>query len=491
VASSQEPSRIHRPRTAGLRRGILVSRLLIAVDVVALTSAFAILQLSPGSGSGANRIEPGAEWLLFVLCVAAWIVLAHSWGMYRRDEERPGHTTVDDLVGVVLLVTLLAWGAIAVSTVTPLASPDTQKWVLFWLLAIALVASGRSAARVVAHRLPGYVQRTVVVGAGKTGQLIARKLTQHAEYGLDVIGFVDGRPRNLRADVAHLPILGTAEDLLSIVEQNDVARVVVTATDSVEQGLEDIVRHLQAIGVRTDVAPRLLSVLGPNIGLTSIEGMQLVTIPPARMSGAALAAKRVFDLVLASLTVALLAPLFLVISVLIRGGSAGPAFFRQTRLGIDERPFTFLKFRTMTIDTTPEAHRAYVRSVASEDAVPEAHGLFKLDQGAKVTRVGRWLRKTSLDELPQLLNVIRGEMSLVGPRPCIPYELEHFAPHHFERFTVPAGMTGLWQVTARAHSTFTEALDLDVAYARSRSFGLDLRLLLQTPLHMMRRRSTQ
>jgi lipopolysaccharide/colanic/teichoic acid biosynthesis glycosyltransferase len=232
-------------------------------------------------------------------------------------------------------------------------------------------------------------------------------------------------------------------------------------------------------------------VLGPNVELTAIEGMQLVTIPPVRMNRAAFAAKRLFDLVVASLTVALLAPLFLVISALIRRGSPGPAFFRQTRLGVDERPFTFLKFRTMTVDTTPEEHRAYVRRVASKDALPEAHGLFKLDQGGKITRVGRWLRRTSLDELPQLLNVIRGEMSLVGPRPCIPYELEHFEPHHFERFTVPAGMTGLWQVTARAHSTFTEALDLDVAYARSRSFGLDLRLLLQTPLHMIRRKSTK
>jgi exopolysaccharide biosynthesis polyprenyl glycosylphosphotransferase len=288
-----------------------------------------------------------------------------------------------------------------------------------------------------------------------------------------------------------VPVLGKAENLLAIVEKHEVDRVVVTATDSAEQGLEDVVRRLQEIGVRTDVVPRLFSVLGPNVEMTAIEGVQLVTIPPARMSRAALGAKRLFDVIVASLTVALLAPLFLVISALIRRGSPGPAFFRQTRLGLDERPFTFLKFRTMTVDTTPEEHRAYVRRVASEDAVPEAHGLFKLDQGAKITRIGRWLRKTSLDELPQLFNVIRGEMSLVGPRPCIPYELEHFEPHHFERFAVPAGMTGLWQVTARAHSTFREALDLDVAYARSRSFGLDLRLLLQTPLQMLRRKSTK
>jgi lipopolysaccharide/colanic/teichoic acid biosynthesis glycosyltransferase len=123
-------------------------------------------------------------------------------------------------------------------------------------------------------------------------------------------------------------------------------------------------------------------------------------------------------------------------------------------------------------------------------AEPGDNQLYKLDRSNEVTKVGRWLRKTSLDELPQLLNVIRGDMSLVGPRPCIPYELELYAPYQFERFLVPAGLTGLWQVEARAHSTFAEALDLDVAYARSWSVGLDLRLLARTPLLILRRRDT-
>jgi lipopolysaccharide/colanic/teichoic acid biosynthesis glycosyltransferase len=120
-------------------------------------------------------------------------------------------------------------------------------------------------------------------------------------------------------------------------------------------------------------------------------------------------------------------------------------------------------------------------------AAPRSSGLYKHEHEHAVTDVGRWLRRTSLDELPQLWNVLRGEMSLVGPRPCIPYEVEHFEPHHFDRFLMPAGITGYWQVTARAHSTFREALDLDVAYVRSWSLALDLRLLLATPAQLPRR----
>ncbi|TMJ93151.1 MAG: sugar transferase [Actinobacteria bacterium] len=154
------------------------------------------------------------------------------------------------------------------------------------------------------------------------------------------------------------------------------------------------------------------------------------------------------------------------------------------------REFTVLKFRTMKASTGDTAHREYIRGTMTAAAVPGANGLYKLERDDSVTRVGRWLRRTSLDELPQLLNVLRGDMSLVGPRPCLSYETESFAPHHFERFLVPAGLTGLWQVAARASVTFGEALDMDVAYARGWSFGLDLRLLARTPFQVLRQRTS-
>jgi lipopolysaccharide/colanic/teichoic acid biosynthesis glycosyltransferase len=173
----------------------------------------------------------------------------------------------------------------------------------------------------------------------------------------------------------------------------------------------------------------------------------------------------------------------------IRRESPGPVFFRQTRLGRNMKEFTALKFRTMKVDTDQEEHRRFIQQSAAPDSAACANGLFKLDRSDAVTPSGRWLRKSSLDELPQLINVLRGDMSLVGPRPCIPYEVETFKDHQFDRFLVPQGITGLWQVTARANSTFDEALDMDVAYARGWSAGLDLRLLLRTPIQLVRQRS--
>jgi lipopolysaccharide/colanic/teichoic acid biosynthesis glycosyltransferase len=192
------------------------------------------------------------------------------------------------------------------------------------------------------------------------------------------------------------------------------------------------------------------------------------------------------DVVVSGIALIVFAPLMAYIALRIRRDSDGPILFRQTRLGTGMKEFTALKFRTMRVNTDSEAHRDYIRRIMSTAAETESNGLYKLDRSDAITPVGRWLRKTSLDELPQLINVFKGDMSLVGPRPCIPYEAENFKRHHLDRFAMPQGITGLWQVTARANSTYLEALDLDVAYVRDWSLALDLRLLLRTPLQLLR-----
>jgi lipopolysaccharide/colanic/teichoic acid biosynthesis glycosyltransferase len=212
---------------------------------------------------------------------------------------------------------------------------------------------------------------------------------------------------------------------------------------------------------------------------------EAATSPPdvAVRRGAWPAVKRAMDVVIAALALLFLSPLLALIALAVRIDSRGPVVFRQARLGRALEEFEILKFRTMHTGLSEDIHREYIAKLA---AGGEEGGLKKLTNDPRVTRSGRLLRKTSLDELPQLVNALLGQMSIVGPRPALRYELEHYEPRHYERFAVKPGMTGLWQVSGRNRLGFREMLDLDAEYARESSFLLDTRILLKTPLAAVR-----
>jgi lipopolysaccharide/colanic/teichoic acid biosynthesis glycosyltransferase len=191
-------------------------------------------------------------------------------------------------------------------------------------------------------------------------------------------------------------------------------------------------------------------------------------------------AKRVVDVVGAATGLIALFPLLLAVAVLVCVTSRGPALFRQERLGRHERPFTLYKFRTMRVGSRDDVHREYVAQLLRNAAGLGGGGLYKLQDDDRVTPIGRWLRRTSIDELPQLINVLRGDMSLVGPRPVLPYEAELFTERHRDRFLVRPGLTGLWQVNGRNRLTMLEALELDVEYAHRHGLLLDLAILART-----------
>jgi lipopolysaccharide/colanic/teichoic acid biosynthesis glycosyltransferase len=198
---------------------------------------------------------------------------------------------------------------------------------------------------------------------------------------------------------------------------------------------------------------------------------------PARTSAVAEAAMRAVDLIGAGLGLLLLAPLLLAVALIVKLDSPGPAIYRQRRLGKDLEPFSVAKFRTMFIDAEADAHRAHVEGmIAGGSAAP----MRKLTADRRVTRVGAFLRRTSIDELPQLWNVLRGEMSLVGPRPPLQYEVDRYPPRAFRRFAARPGVTGLWQVRGRSLLTFPEMIELDVEYVERRSLALNLKILLLT-----------
>jgi exopolysaccharide biosynthesis polyprenyl glycosylphosphotransferase len=353
----------------------------------------------------------------------------------------------------------------------------------FWASAFVLTIAGRGVALFLARRSPEYVENTLVIGADDAARLLARKILAHPEYGLRLVGFIVDGETDPPGSLNGVAVLGSLAALQEHVVQGKVDRVIL-ASPTVDN--QELIHELKRAEVRVDVVPSMFDVLGPGTRTKAIEGITLLTLPVTGFAGLPRYTKRAVDLTVASIALILTAPLFAWIAWRVRRDSPGPVFFRQPRLGLHMRELTMIKFRTMRMDADQDLHRAYKKTIMDRNAEPGTNGLFKLDRKGEITPFGGWLRRTSLDELPQLINVLRGEMSLVGPRPCLRYEIESYAPHHFERFAVPPGMTGLWQVAARSRSTFVEALDMDVAYVRNWSLGLDLQLLARTPMLLIR-----
>jgi exopolysaccharide biosynthesis polyprenyl glycosylphosphotransferase len=482
---------VRRRHSIVRRRGTLVRRALILADAVALTVAFLITERIYGVSYATwdNRLANSTERLVFFASLPIWLLIFKLYGLYKQDEERTDHSTADDVIPVFNSVTIGIWLFQGAAWATKLATPKFPKLITFWALSVIFVIVARTIARQFCRRSSAYIQNTLVVGADELGRLVARKLLQHPEYGLNLLGFVDVAPPRLGGVAGDLPYLGTPDRLPELIQDRDIERVII-AGQIADVSETEMVHVLKGCDVQIDIVARLFDVVGPGVDIHSVEGVAMLGLPPTRLSRTSLALKRATDIVVASLLLVLTAPLFAWIAWRIRRDSEGPILFRQERLGFKMKKVTILKFRTMFVDTDTDTHREYIERIMDREEQPNDNGLFKLERESEITRYGRFLRRTSLDELPQLWNVLRGDMSLVGPRPCLAYETEHFRPHHFERFSVPAGLTGLWQVTARARSTFIEALEMDVAYARGWSYGLDLWLLARTPLQLLNRKGT-
>ena len=463
---------------SGSRRQLL-PRALLSADLGALLLAYLTAALFDSS------LRAHSSLIVFASLLPLWGIAIRCAGLYDRDDRHPGHSTLDELVPLARLLTAAIWCGLVLTWLAG-RNDVIEGAVILWASSIVLVPAARIMVRIGLRRGRDSSQRTVIVGAGDVGQLIARKLRQHPESGLRVVGFVDADPRPIRQDVADLPVLGEPDDLERILLQARADRVVVAFSQDRHEELAELIRVARRLGVHVDVVPRLFEAVGPVGDVNHIEGFPLVSIYRSSQGRVARSLKRAVDVSVAAVVLLLTLPLFAWIALRVKRDSSGPVFFRQVRLGAGQRPFTLLKFRTMAVGADDAPHREYVRQIMTPGAPPTSNGLYKLDRRAEVTEFGAWLRRTSLDELPQLLNVLRGDMSLVGPRPCLAYETELFEPHHFDRFLVPAGMTGLWQVAARARATLAEALDLDAAYARSWSLGLDFRLLIRTPSAILR-----
>ena len=469
---------VEKRRESVHRRGWLVRRALAVADAAGILLAFALTQVffPPDVDPQYDRIGTQAEVVLFALTLPFWIVLGRVYNLYSSDEQRTDHTSVDEFFGVFNMLTVGAWLFFAMAYVLDFANPSFPKLALFWVLAIVLVPVARAYARALCRRRDAYVLNTLVVGAGHVGQRVARKLLQHPEYKVNVVGFVDAHPRERVDGLAHLNVLGRPSDLPEIVSALDVDRVIVAFSELPHGETLEIIRDLNRQGVQVDIVPRLFEALGPHATMHAAEGLPLIGLPPAHWSRSALLLKRAMDISLSFAALVVLAPVFLVIAAAIKLDSRGPVIFRQVRMGRGDSRFEILKFRTMVADA--DAHKAEVAHLNKHAGVDER--MFKAPNDPRVTRVGRILRRFSLDELPQLVNVLRGEMSLVGPRPLIPEEHRHVYGWGLSRLDLKPGITGLWQILGADDIPFGEMVGLDHRYVTTWSLFEDMRILLRT-----------
>jgi exopolysaccharide biosynthesis polyprenyl glycosylphosphotransferase len=470
-----------------LRRGWLVRRALLLADVLGLTAAFLVATALFGPDAAVDHVSSFLEVLLFLAALPPLIVLAKVYGLYERDEERTDHSTVDDVVGVFHLVTVFVWVFYLAVNATHVAEPPLARLVAFWGLAVLFVPGGRAVARATVRRSFAYLQNTIIVGAGEIGQLTARKLLAHPEYGINLVGFVDAQPKERRDDLANLTLLGTPERLPELIRLLDVERVIVAfSNDSHEETLA-LIRSIKDFDVQIDIVPRLFEVVGTKVGIHTIEGIPLVGLPALRLSRSSRLLKRSMDITLSALGLLVLAPLFAVLAVVIKLDSRGPVFFRQVRMGERDRTFRIYKFRTMSADA--EERKGHVAHLNMHAKPGGDSRMFKIPADPRITRIGGFLRRTSIDELPQLLNVLKGEMSLVGARPLILAEDQHVAEWARKRLALRPGMTGLWQVLGRSEIPFEEMTKLDYLYVTNWSLAEDMRLILRTLPALLRKRA--
>jgi exopolysaccharide biosynthesis polyprenyl glycosylphosphotransferase len=454
------------PRT---RRRDGVGRIaLVTADVVAVALAWLIVLVLPFSG---------LVWSPWVLTYPLFfMLLAKAAGLYDRDQFVLHKTTLDEAPALVSVAAILA---LTIEGAQAFVYTGGSHPLPTWVILTATLVVCRAAARFIAVRTT-QPERVLVVGDAATTALVRRKLSGIPALNATVVGRLgDAEHEGDRPD----KLLGTVDDLPSVIESHRIERVVVAPVHEGGSDVVDIIRLATACGVRVAVLPRMLEVIGTSVVFDDLGGQLLLGVRGFGLSPSSRLLKRAFDVLVASLILTVLAPLLLVIALAIRLTSPGPVLFRQTRVGLNGREFQMLKFRTMVHGADERKHELLNLNAAAP--------MFKIPDDPRTTRIGRYLRRRSLDELPQLLNVLRGDMSLVGPRPLITEEDRLFSGWQRRRYHVPPGVTGPWQILGSSRVPMSDMLTIDYLYCANWSLWLDAKILARTVPYILSRRSPE
>jgi exopolysaccharide biosynthesis polyprenyl glycosylphosphotransferase len=448
----------------------------IVIFVVIDALAIAVASVAATRGSDLVDTRQFLSWLL-VFDVLVFLALTRR-GFYRLGM---GSSLLDDVARLVGVTASVA-SAIIVVRVVLMPAPDVgAQTVRLWAFVTAYLAAGRIALSLQMRRCrrAGGALPTLIVGSGQVGQLVGARLLRNRQLGLLPVGFLDDDPFPGRHVGNHsIPFLGKTDDLETVAWKHHVAHVVVCFSAVTHDVLLDVVRRARRADLAVSLVPRLYEEVTCRVVVGHVGGIPLLQVDQADPRGFAFAVKYALDRLVAAVALACLAPLMLLVALAVKLTSPGPVLYRQRRVGLDGREFDILKFRTM-FDS---------REAAEEPSEDVAEAMLReqspLTSGDRRTPLGRWLRKLSLDELPQIINVVRGEMSLVGPRPERPSLAESFERHVYrygERHRVKSGMTGWAQVHGlRGQSSLADRAEWDNYYIENWSPWLDLKILLLT-----------
>jgi exopolysaccharide biosynthesis polyprenyl glycosylphosphotransferase len=317
------------------------------------------------------------------------------------------------------------------------------------------------------------VKRVVIVGAGEVGRRVIRTIVARPDLGYEIVGYVDDNPDKGEGEIGRLPGMGSLDNLPKIIDCEGVDEVVVTLPWTYHRRILSVVRECERRNVLARIVPDFFQLSLRQVAISDLGGVPLISVHEVAFGSTALFFKRVMDIFGALVGLTFGAPVFAAIAAAIKISSPGPVLFRQERVGEKGRHFSIYKFRSMRCGAEEEVDQ--LRDLNEADGP-----IFKIRNDPRLTKVGAFLRRTSLDELPQLFNVLKGEMSLVGPRPPLPAEVEAYQPWHRKRLSVPPGMTGLWQVSGRSDLSFDEMVLLDIYYIENWTPWLDISIMLRT-----------
>jgi exopolysaccharide biosynthesis polyprenyl glycosylphosphotransferase len=406
------------------------------------------------------------------------VIAAKAGGLYDRDELLLRKTTLEEAPKVFEVATLCALVAWLCGELVAPGGLNRDQVLVLWVVQFATMLAGRGAARRVARAVV-HEERCLIIGDGPGTAWARRKLEMSHIVKATVVGCV-----SIQAAQRHTPgvaNLGQLESVAGLIEEHCIDRVII-APDAIDSDeILDVVRLVKAMGVKVSVLPRLFEVVGSSVEFDDVEGMMLLGVRRYGLTKSSETMKRAMDIAGSLALLVLLGPLLVIIAAAIKLDSRGPVLFRQRRVGRNDERFEMLKFRTM-VDGADERKDDLL---AQNEA---GGGLFKISDDPRVTRVGRYLRRTSLDELPQLLNVVRGEMSLVGPRPLVVDEDERVEGYERHRLLLPPGMTGLWQVFGSARIPLNEMVKIDYMYGANWSLWSDIKILMRTLPYVVGRR---